>query len=580
MADVSVAPAAPAAVSAPVSTPVVSSPSAPSTSSATSVSTPSTPAAVAPAGGSTPLADTVAPGSGSGKVETPAGDSAAAPVAAGDGAKVAPKSENFDTYEEYLAAKWQFEEEAGTLGAELPATNPADPNAPAADPTAAATDPNDPNAPADPQLLPEPNAPVTPEALSAWMAESPEFAAALEAKPELKESLFSMARDVAKAAPLLDIFPDVDSANFANQTANTFVELQAGFQLAAEDPDNFPKAFDKFKDLFSLTDDKGEYLRDAAGNIKVGDDFNLLATHFINGYHADEIRTHEQQVQQLQQKLQSAVYPSAEAKAADEQALDRAEMAVAALRYVEGLKDGTGAAKPDLSKIADPELRAYYEQKDKELEERQKALGQDKADANKSARKQARQQYETEFRSKFGGGVGKRIGELVKAKLDAGTFIPSYVLEDRDPKTNAPMFAVRVLNEFEKKIKGISSIEAKQKRLELAPPSPQAMQQRLQYQQELVEQFLPGILDAEVRKVQSKEKADRAARADQGKRRGEVAQFEPRSGSTPQPRVLTDDQILATAKDNVRKLPGYEGMSQAEQNTAVLSEKYRLRFGA
>lgn len=563
MADVTAvsapaAAAAPAAASAPVSSPAPAAVSAPAAA----------PVVAAPA-----VVDPAAAGLG-GAADVPAVAAVVDPAApAVDAAKVAPKFEDFESNEEYLAAKWKHEEEAGTLGKEVEAAAAAvvDPAVPAVEKTAeelAAAD--------EPKLLEDAAPAVTPEVVAKWLDESPELKAALEAKPEVKEAMFTMARENAKLAPLGDIFPNVESAQFANETAGTFVELQSSFQMAAEDPESFPTAFSKFEDLFRLRDDKGEYLKDAAGNIRVGEDFNLLASHLVNGFHASELQTWQQKVNDLQARVDSAVYPNDAAKQADMKALDDAELTVSAYRHIEALKNGDGEAKPDLSKIADPEVRAYYEKKEKELEDQRKALGQDKTDAAKNGRKEARATYETQYRGKFGASVGKRIGELVKEKLDGGTFIPSYVLEDRDPKTNAPMFAVRVLNEFEKKTRSVAKIDAHQRQLQLLAPSEQSMQQRLQYQAELIEQFLPAIIDTEVRKVQTKEKGDRDARRVAAEKRGEVAQAEPRSGATPVPRTMTDEQIAVQARENVMKRGGAE-MDPGELNAKVLAEKYRLR---
>lgn len=507
--------------------------------------------------------------------ETPAAETVA--VAA---VKVAPKMEDFDSNEDYLAAKFQFEDEGGLL--DKPAE--VDPVAPVVekvdDPTGEAGD--------EPQLLAEAAA-ATPEALAGWMEKSPSFKAALEESPELKETLFTLARDNAKYAPIADIFPDVASAQFANETAGNFVELQTAFQMSAEDPESFPTAFDKFKDLFHLRDDKGEYIRDPQGNIVVGEDFNLLSTHMVSGFFASAVQDAEATVKTLEQRLETGVYPNAEAKAADENALDQAELDLASAKRMAGKLNGETEAKPDLSKIADPNVRAYYEKKEKELEEERKRLGQEKTDGAKSARKAARATYENEFRGKFGGAVGGRIGSMLKDKLDAGTFIPSYVLEDRDPKTNAPLFAVRLLDRFEemtggkldpatgRRTGGIASVKEKRAKLQLLPVNQQSMAQRLQYENELIEQYMPGILDGEVRKVQSKEKSDREARRKTNK--GGVAEIEPRSGTTPMPQTMTEEQIVAKANETVKKMPDYASMSPGEINTALMTEKYKLKFG-
>ena len=583
MADVVAMPAPAAPAAAPAASP------SPAAAPAASTTTPA-----APAAGSTP-ATTSAPSSPAGGASDIGGGAAAG--AAGSGTvdvapvavePVAPKPSDFgsdvDGNAEYLAAKFAWDAEHGGLGQQEEDTGKAgmitgaEPNlvqaAGEGDGESAAVGES------EPALLADAPAPVTPEALAGWAEKSPELKAAMEADPELKEAMYGMARTNALAAPLLEIFPDAESAQFANQTAGQFVELRAGFEMAAEDPAAFPDAFAKFEDLFRLKDENGKYVKDAAGNIVVGEDFNQLANHMVTGFHAGEIKTYEGQIAALEEKLSGAIYPNAQAKAADETALQRAEMAVAAYRFIEGLKEGEGEAKPDLSKIADPEVRAYYERKEAELEEQRKALGQQKTDGAKTARQAERTKYETEFRGKFGGNVGKRINDLIKQKLDAGTFIPAYVLEDKDPKSGVPTLALKLLNDLEKKINGIPSVRAHMAKLQMMKPSAQAMQARVDYHNKLVEDFLPGLVDAQVKAVQGKERADRAARAEAAGKRGEVAQIEPRSGASPRPTVLTDAELAAQAKATVAKLPGYVSMEPREVMQAELAEKYRLRGAA
>lgn len=302
-------------------TPVAAAAPAPVAAPAAPV-TPVTPAAPAAVENPTPVAAAVdAPAAA--VVDTPA---------AADAPKVAPKVEDFDSNEEYLAAKFEFEDKNGLLEqsvAEPSGGTEVDSEKVVADPAAPLVDALDPAAePAVPAAV----VAATPEVLAGWMEQHPSLKAALDGAPDVKESLFSMARENAKAAPVMEIFPDVASAQFANETAGTFVELQTAFQMSAEDPESFPEAFSKFEDLFRLRDEKGEYVRDAQGNIRVGEDFNLLSTHLVGGFINGTLRECEQAAQDIQKRLDSAVYPNAEARAADEQALENAEMDLASAR--------------------------------------------------------------------------------------------------------------------------------------------------------------------------------------------------------------------------------------------------------
>ena len=79
--------------------------------------------------------------------------------------------------------------------------------------------------PADEQQpkVAEPDQCLTPEALNALAAKSPELKAAMDASPEVKNALFAMARTNAKAEPVLKYFPNEESAKFAAETSNTMV---------------------------------------------------------------------------------------------------------------------------------------------------------------------------------------------------------------------------------------------------------------------------------------------------------------------------------------------------------------------
>lgn len=571
----------PEGTAAPSAAPVAA-PSAP-VSSPAPVSTPS------PAPVSTPASTDLGTGTGPGNGTPVDSSTAVAPPAGGDGSGLPattdapvvpaatekpapPKPEDFGTdqdgMEEYLQAKWKYEDEHGPIEGDKPAEVPA---------AEVATD-----APAEGEKPKAPDAPiadVTPESLASLFESNPERKAFIDADPELKGQLFAMARTNAKFAPVAEIFPNVESAKFASETANQFVELQSAFQMSTEDPENFTTAFDKFQDLFRLKDDKGEYKKDAQGNIMVGEDFNMLADHMVGGYFKSESTSYKQKAADLKQKLENSVYPNEAAKTADADALDQAEAAVMAFEFIEGLKANGGEVKPDLSKIADPATRAYYEKREAELAEGLKKLGLDKTAGAKTATKEARTKFENEYRGNFGGQVGKRIGDLIKQKLDAGTFIPSYVLNDKDPKSGAATIAIKILDAFEKKINGIASIKNHQATLQMLKPGPESMKQRLDYNAQLVEEFLPSIIDSYVGQVQATERKDRESRATSTEAREKVVQREPMTGgSAPTTPVMTDAQISAQAKENVAKLSGYDSMEPKDRMSAELAEEFRLKY--
>ena len=333
------------AVAAP---PAAAAPSAPAPAAA-----PSVPASSAPA-----AAPAAAP------VEVPSAQPVAAPEAgaAAAPAPVAgaePKQSDFEgDIVSFLEAHNEWERKQGEDGEAAPAEVPAAEAAPAAEGEAEAQ----PAAEGEEKpWAPEPEQALTPEALNALAIKSPELQAAFDANPEVKNALFAMARTNAKAAPILEVFPNVESAKFAAEAAGTMVTLRSSFLEAVDTPEQFPNAYAQFADEFAIKDKDGKAVLDSEGNPTYGDDFHMLNDYVVDTYHDIEIGD-------LEAQLQAGTFASEDDR-------ERADMALQALKFVKDWKAGKiGTAKPDLSGLT-PEARAYYEQKEAELDAREKALG-------------------------------------------------------------------------------------------------------------------------------------------------------------------------------------------------------------
>jgi len=191
MATTIVTPAAPVASSTP-STPAISTP--------TPVSTPEV---------STPVA-----------VETPVSAPVTTPAVS---VKAEPKQTDFPgDIEGFLKARGDWEREqpdAPEIVEEAPVEQPAVIEEAATE----EVKPEEQVVEEEKPWAPEPEAALTPEALNGLIEKSPELKAAMDASPDVKNALFSMARINAKAAPMLEIFPNVESAQFAAESSNKFV---------------------------------------------------------------------------------------------------------------------------------------------------------------------------------------------------------------------------------------------------------------------------------------------------------------------------------------------------------------------
>ncbi len=500
--------AAPAAPSSPA-------PSAPAPAAAPSV--PATPAptpTLAPAATETPAAPPVATETPITPAETPA-----APAASAE-----PKQSDFEgDIVGFLEAHNEWERKQN--GEEpTPEPVPAIEEKPAAEEPVAAEE-----TPAEEKpWAPAPEETLTPEAFNTLLKAKPEREQFLEADPELKNAMFAMARTNAKAAPLLEIFPNKESAEFAAQAAGTVVNLRSTFMEAADNPEQFPNAYAQFADEFAIKDKDGKPVLDSEGNPTFGDDFHMLNDYIVDTYHDVEI-------QDLEAQLESGQFTS------DAQR-ENADMALQALKFIKSWKAGeSGMEKPDLSGLPD-NVKAYYEGKEREIAEREAALGGKEKNQNAEQRKQERTTYEKSVATKVGASVGSRLKNMLDEREKSGVFIPSYILEAKDPATGISVFAKTLLDQFEeatygrtdkatgKIIGGVAFIRDQAKMLARRPPSPEAEQDRVDFANRLIDEHLPAIFDKQLREIQKREIADRGRRKVNVEARNELAQREPRAG--------------------------------------------------
>ena len=467
---------------------------------------------------------------------------AAAPAAGG---KAEPKQEDYPgNIVDFLEAHnaWERGDEVEPKPGDAPAAEAA-PEAevkPADDAPAADIDPDAPWAP-------EPETSLTPEAFNTLIGAKPERSAFLDADPELKNAMFAMARTNAKLEPLGKIFPNKESAEFAAQAAGTMVSLRTNFLEAVDNPEQFPTAYEQFADEFAVKDKDGKPVLDAGGNPTYGEDFQMLNDYIVDTYHGVEIGD-------LEAQLQAGGFRTEEER-------EQADMALQAFKFIKDWKAGkTNIEKPDLSGLS-PEAKAYYEGKEAELAAREEALNGTKKAQTAEQKKQERANYETSVAKKVGGSVGSRIKNLLAEREKTGAFIPSYILEAKDPTTGISVFAKTMIDQFEeatyghvdratgKVIGGVAYIREQAKMLARRPPSPEAQQARVDFANQLIDEHFPAIFDKNLRTIQTKEKEDRQRRQGNTATREQLAAREPRAGggnSTPN-KAMTPETAMKEA---------------------------------
>jgi hypothetical protein len=537
---------------APVSAPAaVSAPSAPSSSPASTppVSAPvSAPVAVPPA--AVP-AIVEAPGAAAPVVEAPA---AAAPVATPVTKGPEPKQSDFPgDIEAFLDAHHKWDSEEGEApAAEVPAVESPETKAESKETKPEAEKKDE----VEPVELAEPEA-VTPEVVSKWLDKDPALKAAIEASPEVKRQIFAMARINAKLKPMGEIFPTVKSAEFANEKSNAYVTMRSGFTNAIDNPETFPQAFEQFSHEFMVVDKDGNPVKDAAGNQTFGKDYDMLMQHVVNSNLDSTIAAVEALV-----------------KVSDD---DNDNVYLSALKFVkdEGEKRSKGPQPPDPESLT-PAQRAWQEQKEAELRARGEKLQGDEKKQTVAEKKAERLAYTKQVNRKIGGAIGKRLDAFMAEKAAENVFLPSYVTDVKNDQGQSS-FAIQIANEFNAKVHGVALIRDHLEMLERLPPSPDNEKQRVDYTLQLIDDFMPDIMDKHLRQIQRSDIADRTKRTGNFEKRKDVAQAEPLGGSPVAVQAFTDQTAMEQAQKTVDK--NYPNIDRAERVERTLIEKNRIMAG-
>lgn len=399
----------------------------------------------------------------------------------------------------------------------------------------------------------------TPEVVNGWAEKNPLLKQVWEQTPELKNQMFAMARENSRLAPMGEIYPDVEAAQFASEKSGRYVDLREAFSAAEDNPEAIGGAYESLAQEFMVRDDKGEPVLDAEGNPTFTADFNHLNEHIGKSF-----LEHHAEV------AEAAVRASGGTN-------EEAQLAAQAITFLnEWIGKQGKPADLDTSGLT-PELKAWHEQQKAALDAEREKLGLQSKEQTATQKQQVIDSFHTTVSRKTGGIVGKRIDAYIAEKEANGIFIPSYALEAREPGMKISSFAANLIEGFNKKCASVSKVKAHLAELKRLPPSEATEERRLDYNKKLVDEFLPPLIDAEVRKIQNREISDRQRRQKGQQKREELATIEPQSGSARQPQIMTDNDIYNKAKANVAKShPEAEGRELLE---LVLQERNRLSSG-
>jgi hypothetical protein len=494
---------------------------------------------------------------------------------------------------QFLAKLQEYEKEhpQGEKPADAPA---AEIEKPAADADKPASEPDKPAA--EPAIAP------TPERLNELFKEAPEVQAALEAHPKVKEQVFEMARQLAAADPILQAIPTKADADFHIQNTNELLGLKTASMRLVRDPETTPQFLEAFDSAYMHVDEKGQPVKDAAGNIVYGEDYkpaiNALVAREVGGYK----KQFATEMEQLRGRLANGVYPNEAAKEADQQRLDNLQMGSDAIEILEMIQTGDYFKEnpPELPADATPEMKAYFEKQRSELAEERRKLDEKTGAVAKQDRTATAQKFDVAVRTEAGTKAGSMITTILKQKEAAGQYIPQFYLEEKyvDADRNSPTFGqettlpaiyMRIWNAYQREI-GLgpdgkpfpeTDMRAVNEKVqyELRNPNDATKAALVEWHGKQQAKRIPRLLDAEIKRIDGLVKKDQEILGQRSAARAQAAQLEPRSAGSSLPAGATDAEILKQVQQEMDANPEARGWDDMEREARRATRFRQLRAG-
>ena len=553
------------------STPAASAaPSAPSPA-VTPSSTPSTPAPATP------------PQTGS----TPAG----APPSSGPKPPAKPDASGFGnatdyyqadvTYQQELAAfkeanpDFKSEESAAVVpapGDAVPADGETKPAEAETTPAEGETKPaEEAKADDEPIILTEEQS-LTPQALNELLKGDETLRAAVEANPKAKNALMKLAREHAELSQFKGIFPNAESAKFAQAEAGKAVSLKAQFQNA-DTPEGMAKAFDSFMGEFAVVDDKGQQVIGEDGLPVFADDAYAFNEHIVDD------RYFSSALSEIEANLKANAFKSDQER---QDELD-AKTAIEILRKRDfnHRHESSAAPDPDLSSLA-PDVRKQVEDRLAEAKRVEAANQAENAGKGKASRQEQRQAGTKEFFGKSAARVWPAVDKIVEKLRAAGAIIPDWQLTTPLPGSDTSAFRNEVGNRIQQFVKADPYISDHMMQLELqylANPNDQTMGQRVEYfdrvlqsKDETGRSLLNRIVSNIVHKY-----GTTVAEGGKTAETAPTASKTPAQGTPVTPKQMTADDAWKAAEQQLSKeVQGWGNMSSAEQMTYTMGRQREL----
>lgn len=299
---------------------------------------------------------------------------------------------------------------------------------------------------------------LAPEALNSLLGENEKLREFVEADPTLKGRLFKTARLAAAAEQYREVFPDIESAKLASETASTFSDIRTTF-MGSTTKEGTMATLSKMAELAVEVDDQGNPVLDAAGNKVIGQDFY----DFVDNTVAIDIASKRDVVQK---RLDANLYPSEEAREKDEQRLSAYDIL---------MEENTPTS------TATGDLPEHLKQKAKEIEQAHAKLNEQKT----AAQLQAKQTFEASVRTDATKSLQTSIESIIASVERQGGVIAPFVRQ---------VLPEKIGQKFVERMKSDKTLGAQLEKMARELPSTDAAKaRRLARFQTAVETYLPSI---------------------------------------------------------------------------------------
>jgi hypothetical protein len=431
---------------------------------------------------------------------------------------------------------------------------------------------------------PKPDPTAVPKAIADLLEAKPERKAFVDADPELKGILFGNARRLAAIEPIAQIVPTVEDANFMAEHTSAMVGLQTASMRMIDMPETAPQVLEMLDRQFAVTDKDGKPVVGADGKPTYAEDRRPFLDAIVNR----EVQAYRQQftgeIAQLKTKLASGVYPNEAAKAMDTARLERLELANLWTDMYDQIRTGDIFKQdaPEVPENADPAFKTWAEAEKKRIADENAALEAKKQGASKEQRTAEKTQFNGQVRETYAKHCGQIIGETLKQHLDSGGYIPEFYLQQKHvnpatgEETKTSALVVRIFTKFENDLMKPGSRTLKEiVQHELLPPTPQTKEIRDNYYKRQAADMLPGIINAEIKRIEELVKVDNEKQGKRLQERQAVVQPEPATGSGKSG-IQSREQKMQTAEANAKRNPTFAAASDDDKQARILTEYHRL----